>query len=153
MHSAPPADRVAPDPDRLRAQEDALGVESLEDDTETLPLRADPVLLGHEQVVFSLVVSSPVLGSVTAKHIFSASDSTGGIMRCFCSSVPNRLIGSRLNTGPWIVEAAVMPPPASATACIMIAASVMPRPAPPYASGIATPSQPASAIALWKLAG
>ncbi len=52
-------------------------------------------------------------------------------MRCFCSSVPNRSIGSRLKTGPWIVDAAVIPPPASATACIMIAASVMPSPAPP----------------------
>ena len=30
---------------------------------------------------------------------------------------------------------AVIPPPASATACIMIAASVMPSPEPPYAFG------------------
>ena len=97
--------------------------------------------------VLSLVVSSPVFGSVTAKHIFSAPDSTGGIIRCFCSSVPNSSTGSRLKTGPWMVEAPVIPAPDSATACIMIAASVMPRPAPPTLSGMATPSQPAPAIA------
>ena len=36
--------------------------------------------------------------------------------------------------------------PDSATVCIRIAASVMPRPAPPYSSGMAMPSQPASAM-------
>ncbi len=46
-----------------------------------------------------------------------------------------------------MAEAPDIAAPDSATACIMIAASVMPRPAPPYASGIAIPSQPASAIA------
>ena len=33
------------------------------------------------------------------------------------------------------------------TACMTTAASVMPSPLPPYSSGIATPSQPPSAIA------
>ena len=74
-------------------------------------------------------------------------------MRCFCSSVPNSAIGCRLNTGPWMLEAAAMPPPDSATACIMIAASVMPSPAPPTSSGMAMPSQPASAIDMWKSCG
>ena len=69
-------------------------------------------------------------------------------MRCCWSSVPNRITGSSPKTGPWMADAAVMPPPASATACIMIAASVMPRPAPPTDSGMAMPSQPASAMAL-----
>ena len=40
-----------------------------------------------------------------------------------------------------------MAAPDSAIACIMIAASVMPRPAPPYSSGMAMPSQPACASA------
>jgi len=35
----------------------------------------------------------------------------------------------------------------------MIAASMMPRPAPPTLSGMQMPSQPASAIALWKSEG
>src|SRR5262245_37047451 len=40
-----------------------------------------------------------------------------------------------------------MAAPDSAMACIMIAASVIPRPAPPYSSGMAMPSQPAAASA------
>src|SRR2546423_10599688 len=50
-------------------------------------------------------------------------------------------------------EAAAMPPPDSETACIMIAASVIPRPAPPDSDGIAMPSQPAPASAAWKSCG
>ena len=50
-------------------------------------------------------------------------------------------------------EAPDMPAPDSAMACIMMAASVMPSPEPPYASGMAMPSQPASASALWKSCG
>ena len=98
-------------------------------------------------------MSRPALGSVTAKQIRSSPLRTGGIIRCCCSSVPNSATGCMLKTGPWMLDAAVIPPPDSATACIMIAASVMPRPAPPTASGMATPSQPASAIDLWKSCG
>ena len=47
----------------------------------------------------------------------------------------------------WIADAPDMPAPVSATVSIMIAASLMPRPAPPYSVGMAMPSQPASAIA------
>ena len=36
---------------------------------------------------------------------------------------------------------------------ILIAASVIPSPDPPYSSGIQMPSQPASASARWKSAG
>ena len=43
--------------------------------------------------------------------------------------------------------------PDLATACIRIAASVMPRPAPPDASGIAMPSQLPSAMAAKKASG
>ena len=50
-------------------------------------------------------------------------------------------------------EAPDKPAPDSAIVCIMIAASVMPRPAPPYSSGMAMPSQPASAKARWKSCG
>ena len=48
----------------------------------------------------------------------------------------------------WIGEAPDMPAPDSEIVRMMIAASVMPRPEPPYSSGMQTPSQPASAIAL-----
>jgi hypothetical protein len=46
-----------------------------------------------------------------------------------------------------------MPAPDSEIVRIMIAASVIPKPEPPYSSGIQMPSQPASAIALWKSMG
>ena len=50
-------------------------------------------------------------------------------------------------------EAPDSPAPDCAIACIMIAASVTPRPEPPYSSGMQMPSQPASAKALWKSCG
>ena len=53
----------------------------------------------------------------------------------------------------WTAEAPESPAPVPAIVCIMSAASVMPRPAPPYASGMAMPSQPASASARWKSSG
>src|SRR5262249_54105252 len=57
------------------------------------------------------------------------------------------------NTFMWIADAPDMPAPDSAMVRIMIAASRMPRPEPPYSSGMQMPSQPASASALWKSAG
>jgi len=53
----------------------------------------------------------------------------------------------------WIDEAAAMPPPWRTTSCMTVAASVTPRPAPPYSSGMVTPSQPSSAIARWNATG
>ena len=50
-------------------------------------------------------------------------------------------------------EAPLKPAPDCATACMTMAASVMPSPLPPYSSGIATPSQPPSAIARWNSCG
>jgi len=47
----------------------------------------------------------------------------------------------------WMVDAAENPPPPRVTACIMMAASVTPSPAPPSSTGMVMPSQPASAIA------
>ena len=44
-------------------------------------------------------------------------------------------------------EAPDSPAPLSATACIISAASVMPRPAPPNSCGMAMPSQPSLAKA------
>src|SRR3972149_617458 len=45
------------------------------------------------------------------------------------------------------------PAPEADIVCIMSAASVMPRPAPPCSSGIAIPSQPDSASTRWKSSG
>ncbi len=44
-------------------------------------------------------------------------------------------------------DAAAWPPGEQAMVCIISAASVTPSPAPPYASGIAIPSQPPAATA------
>ena len=49
-------------------------------------------------------------------------------MRCFCSVVPNTTTGLSPKMLMWIAEAPDIAAPDSATACIMIAASVMPRP-------------------------
>ena len=77
----------------------------------------------------------------------------GGSMRRFCASVPNTTTGLRPKMLRWMADAPDMQAPDSATACIRIAASVMPRPAPPYASGMAMPSQLPSAMAAKKASG
>ena len=70
-----------------------------------------------------------------------------GRMRFFCSSVPNFTTGLGPKMLRWMAEAPCRAAPDSATVCIRIAASVMPRPESPYSSGMAMPSHPASAMA------
>ncbi len=98
-------------------------------------------------------MSRPELGSVTAKHILSSPEIRRG--RCFwrCSSVPNFTIGMGPKMFRWMALAPEKPAPDWATACIMIAASVRPRPAPPTLSGMATPSQPPCAMAATNSSG
>ena len=76
-------------------------------------------------------MSSPASGSVTAKQVFSLPAINGGRKRCFCSSVPKTTTGCSPKMFMWIAEAPLNPAPDSATACIRIAASVMPSPLPP----------------------
>ena len=47
----------------------------------------------------------------------------------------------------WIELAPFMPPPERATSSSSSVASVMPRPWPPYSSGMVMPSQPPLAMA------
>ena len=82
-------------------------------------------------LVLSLVVLSPASGSVTPKQALSSPRISGGSMRRFCASLPKTTTGSRPKMFMWIEEAPVIAAPDSATACIMIAASVMPSPLPP----------------------
>ena len=103
--------------------------------------------------VFSCVVLSPVLGSVTAKQERSRPSTIPGSMRWHCSLLPNTTTGLSPNTFMCTAEAPDMPAPDSEIVRIMIAASVMPSPDPPYSSGMQMPSQPASASAMWKSAG
>ena len=88
------------------------------------------------------VVSRPALGSVTAKQAFPRRAISGGSMRAFCSSVPKRPPVQAEDVHVDRRAPLTARRPDSAIACIMIAASVMPRPAPPYSSGMAMPSQP-----------
>ena len=73
----------------------------------------------------------PVFGSVTPKQLFTSPRAIGGSMRRRCSSLPNTATGLRPNRLMCTDDAADMPPPDWAIVCIMIAASVMPRPEPP----------------------
>src|SRR3954469_11548981 len=98
-------------------------------------------------LVLSLRVLSPVFGSVTAKQARSFPSMSGGSMRRFCSSVPKTTTGLRPKMFMCTVEAPEKPAPDSAIACIITAASVMPRPEPPNCSGLAMPSQPSLASA------
>ena len=78
---------------------------------------------------------------------------SGGRKRAFCSSVPNTTTGLSPKMFICSAEAPENAAPDSAMACIITAASAMPSPLPPYASGMAMPSQPPSAMARWKACG
>src|ERR1700722_18691995 len=103
--------------------------------------------------VFNCVVLRPVLGSVTAKQDRCAPDTIGGNIRSHRSLVPNTTTGLSPNTLISPRGAPDCPAPNSTIARIMIAASDMQRPEPPYSSGMQMPSQPAPASARWKSAG
>jgi hypothetical protein len=68
---------------------------------------------------------------VTAKQDFSLPAISGGRKRRFCSSVPNTTTGLRPKMFMCTAEAPEKAAPDSAIACIITAASVIPRPAPP----------------------
>ncbi len=76
------------------------------------------------------VVSSPTLGSVTPKQVRSLPSINGGRKRRFCSGVPNTTTGCGPNR--LMVTEDTAAKPSRAMHCTMIAASVTPRPAPPY---------------------
>ena len=93
------------------------------------------------------VVSVPASGSVTPNATCRSPVATSGRYFWRISSLPC------LTTAfmPKIDRCTPLQPfiaaPDAAISSRMIDASVMPRPAPPYASGMATPIQPPSAIA------
>ena len=98
-------------------------------------------------------MSRPASGSVTAKHVRSSPAMILGMAFFRCSSVPNFTTGIRPKMFRCMALAPEKPAPLSATACMTIAASVRPRPEPPRSVGMATPSQPASAMAATKASG
>jgi hypothetical protein len=76
---------------------------------------------------------------------------SGGSQRRFCSSLPNTTTGLSPKMFMCTADAPDMPAPDCAIACIMIAASVTPRPAPPYCSGIRNPEPPVAGERLMKI--
>ena len=80
-------------------------------------------------------MSSPASGSVTAKQALSVPATSGGSMRCFCSALPNTTTGLSPKMFMCSAEAPDIPAPDCAIVCIISAASVTPRPEPPYCSG------------------
>jgi hypothetical protein len=93
-------------------------------------------------------VSDPALGSVTPKHTCRSPSTMRGSVAAFISSEPCLITGCMPKIDMWIALEALWPPPDAAIACIMSAASKIPRPVPPCSSGTAMPTQPASANAL-----
>jgi hypothetical protein len=94
-----------------------------------------------------------VFGSVTPKQALSLPSISGGSQRRFCSALPKTTTGCRPKMFMCTADAPDRPAPVAEMVCIIKAASLMPRPAPPYSSGIAMPSQPESASARWKSCG
>ena len=112
-----------------------------------LPVTRKPPSTFLAKVVMP-VVSVPASGSVTAKQMCRSPVGTRGRNRCFRSSVPCRMIGSKPKMPMCTALQAFMPPPEAEISCSTMAASVTPSPPPPYSSGIVMPSQPAFATVL-----
>ncbi len=93
------------------------------------------------------VVSVPASGSVTPKATCSRPEATSGRYRARISSDAWRTTGFMPKMDRWMALAPFMAAPDAATSSRMTEASVMPRPAPPYCSGMATAIQPPEAIA------
>ncbi len=90
---------------------------------------------------------------MTAKHILSSPAMMRGKSVRRWASEPNFTSGIGPKMLRWIADAPEKPAPDCATVCITMAASVRPRPAPPTLSGMATPSQPPSAMSRTKASG
>ena len=92
-------------------------------------------------MVLSLVVSVPVVGSVTAMDCKRNSpEAILGRYSRFCASEPWRNRVPMLYIWPW--QAPELPP-ARLISSMITEASARPRPDPPYSSGIRAASQPA----------
>jgi hypothetical protein len=102
-------------------------------------------------VVLILVVSVPVLGSVTPMLCRRSSPrAMAGSQRCFCSALPWRSSVPMLYIWPW--QAPALPPLRLISSMITLA-SARPRPEPPYSCGISAASQPAWVSASTKASG
>jgi hypothetical protein len=92
-------------------------------------------------------VSVPASGSVTPNATCSVPSATPGRYFWRMASEPCFTTAFMPKTDVCSAEHPFMAAPEAATSSSTIDASVMPRPPPPYASGMAMPTQPPSAIA------
>ena len=93
------------------------------------------------------VVSVPASGSVTPKATCSRPATTSGRYASRSASLPCFTTGFIPKIDMCSALQPFMAAPDAATSSSTIDASVMPRPPPPYSSGMAMPIQPPSAIA------
>ena len=92
-------------------------------------------------------VSSPAPGSVTPKQTCRSPLTIRGRVAAFSSSEPCLTTGCMPKIDRWIALAPFIAAPERATSSSSSDASVMPRPWPPYSSGMVMPSQPPLAMA------
>jgi hypothetical protein len=93
-------------------------------------------------------VSVPASGSVTANETWRSPSTSRGRNRFFRSALPCLMIDSNPKIPMWTALHPFIPAPEGATSRSTIAASVTPRPPPPYSAGTVSPSQPPSTTAL-----
>ena len=79
----------------------------------------------------------PASGSVIANAIVKVPSAIPGSQRCFCASVPKRLITLPQMAGETTIISSGQP--AAASSSQTAAVSPMPPPPPPYSSGMLTP--------------
>ena len=115
------------------------------------PLRRNPPLpSGLARVVISIEFE-PAFGSVMAKQNLMSPAQPPGSRRRFMSSLACLAISPIVMVGPTTRLSSGMPLFASPSMNSSI--SVMPWPAPPYASGTMTPRKPSSVICRYSSAG
>jgi len=100
------------------------------------PFSTHPSLVRLANVVI-LCEFEPASGSVIANAMVSVPSASDGSHRCFCSSVPKRLMTVPQIAGETIIISSGQPCAASSSQTA--ARSPMPPPPPPYSSGTATP--------------
>jgi hypothetical protein len=110
------------------------------------PLTTQPAP-SRRAVVRIRLVSLPASGSVTPNARLSLPVAMPGRIRSRSDSLPCLTMGIGGKTAKWTGEAPVSPAPDAQMASSIRTASTTPSPAPPYASGITIPSQPARANA------
>ena len=107
-------------------------------------MRQPPLPSGSARVLMR-PVSVPASGSVTPNATWSSPAAARGRNVSFKRSFPNFTTGFSPKTVRCTAEQPFMAAPLAAISWSITAASEIPRPPPPYSSGMARPSQPPSA--------